>query len=242
MTVASAAGTLTNSYAYDAMWRLQTLSSPSGSFGYGYAKPLPMPPRRSPQERDPDNPFNSVGLQGGVDNAQSGSMVDWSPEWTGHRRPGDFAGFLGKEAALDALDKASYFLPVFGEEKAVANGLRAAEKEGAAILEGASNVKNIRKCEEAAKEAERLHHTWPKYLGGPFKQKLEALPKSIHDAYHSGLDKILPRKWSTKFYENLSSEELAVAYKKLSEYTRAFDAKYGTKLYDAMKAAGFPGP
>jgi len=30
--------------------------------------------------------------------------------------------------------------------------------------------------------------------------------------------------------------------RKLADYTRAFDKKYGTQLYDAMLKNGFPGP
>ena len=39
------------------------------------------------------------------------------------------------------------------------------------------------------------HRTWPKYLGGPSKQVLVRLSKSVYDAYHSGRDKILSRQW-----------------------------------------------
>jgi hypothetical protein len=35
------------------------------------------------------------------------------------------------------------------------------------------------------------HHAWPKYLGGAAKQELVPLSKSLHDAFHSGLDKVL---------------------------------------------------
>jgi RHS repeat-associated protein len=51
----------------------------------------------------------------------------------------------------------------------------------------------------------RFHHPWPKYLGGSLQQILEPLPKSLHDAFHSGLDKILARQVGTAYYENLSS-------------------------------------
>lgn len=48
-----------------------------------------------------------------------------------------------------------------------------------------------------SQEAVRFHHPWPKYLGGKLQQILEPLPKVLHDAYHSGLDKILPRQAGT---------------------------------------------
>ena len=86
-----------------------------------------------------------------------------------------------------------------------------------------------------------LHHAWPKYLGGPSKQVLERLPKSVHDAYHSGLDKILPRQWGTKYYDNLSDAARRQMERDLADYTKAFDSKYGTKLWQSMLDNGFPG-
>jgi hypothetical protein len=76
----------------------------------------------------------------------------------------------------------------------------------------------------------QFHHAWPKYLGGAAQQILEPLPKAVHDAFHSGLDKILPRQAGTKYYEKLSPEARRQLLKDLSDYTRAFDAKYGTQL------------
>lgn len=85
------------------------------------------------------------------------------------------------------------------------------------------------------------HHPWPKYLGGPKRQDLARIPKSIHDAYHSGLDKILPRQKSKAYYDNLSPESRRQMQADLADYTKAFDAKYGTNLYDSMVGNGFPG-
>jgi len=65
------------------------------------------------------------------------------------------------------------------------------------------------------------------------------MPKSLHDAYHSGLDKVLPRQKTTAYYENLSPQGRSEAAKKLADYTKAFDAKHGTYLYEGMLREGF---
>ena len=93
---------------------------------------------------------------------------------------------------------------------------------------------------QALEDAVRFHHPWPMYLGGKTQQILEALPKAIHDAYHSGLDKILARQKGAAYYAALSPAARAEALQDLAAYTKAFDAKYGTKLYDAMVREGFP--
>ena len=100
-------------------------------------------------------------------------------------------------------------------------------------------VSNARKKLRASKNAVPTsvdgHHPWPKYLGGPPKQKLEQLPTELHQTYHGGLDRLLPRQRSAKFYRRLSGVEQAVNFEKFRKYTQAFDAKYGTKLWDAVK-------
>ena len=83
----------------------------------------------------------------------------------------------------------------------------------------------------------RLHHVWPQYLGGAAKQKLQRLPRSLHDAYHAGLDKILPRQvrgGAAEYYRSLSPSQQAVNFQKFMEYTKAFDAKHGTALWKAI--------
>jgi hypothetical protein len=75
-----------------------------------------------------------------------------------------------------------------------------------------------------------LHHAWPKFLGGPSKQVLERLPKSLHGAYHSGLDKILPRQWGKNYYDTISDAARKQMKRDLADYTKTFDAKYGTNL------------
>jgi hypothetical protein len=93
-----------------------------------------------------------------------------------------------------------------------------------------------------AEDAIRLHHAWPKYLGGAAKQDLAPLSKSLHDAFHSGLDKILPRQWGSAYYESLGPAARQQILQDLGAYTKGFDAKYGTQLYDALIRNGFPGP
>jgi hypothetical protein len=85
------------------------------------------------------------------------------------------------------------------------------------------------------------HHAWAKYLGGAEKQELVELPRSLHEAYHRGLDQILPRWRGSSYYEGLSPGAQQQMLRDLSDYTRAFDAKHGTQLFDAMKRNGFPG-
>jgi hypothetical protein len=90
--------------------------------------------------------------------------------------------------------------------------------------------------------AEELHHPWPKYLGGAVKQELVSLPKSLHYAFHSGLDGYLPKWRGTTYYERLGPAERQQALEDLAAYTKEFDAKNGTKLYDALLKNGFPEP
>jgi hypothetical protein len=79
------------------------------------------------------------------------------------------------------------------------------------------------------------HHPWPMYLGGPLKQKLETLPRPLHEAYHGGLDAMLPRQWGTEYYRYLTPLEQAENFEVFRLYTEAFDAKHGTSLWDAVK-------
>ena len=99
-------------------------------------------------------------------------------------------------------------------------------------------------CRNAAKAADplRRHHAWPKYLDGAERQDLVPLPKSLHDSFHSGLDKILPRQKGTAFYDSLSGPARDRVLRDLADYTKAFDAKHGTSLYEAMLKEGFPLP
>ena len=82
------------------------------------------------------------------------------------------------------------------------------------------------------------HHPWPKYLGGPKEQDLIDLPTELHQKYHGGLDKILPRQKGKSYYDDLSPEAKEENRQKLREYTRSFDEKYGTHLYDSLSKEG----
>lgn len=94
----------------------------------------------------------------------------------------------------------------------------------------------------AARATTHLHHSWPKYLGGPKVQDLQRLPRSVHDAYHAGLDKILPRQRGTAYYGALGPAARQQMQRDLADYTQAFDAKFGTQLYQSMLRNGFPRP
>jgi hypothetical protein len=66
-------------------------------------------------------------------------------------------------------------------------------------------------------------------------------PIAYHDAYHRGLDKILPRQRGTKYYEGLRGGAKEQMQQDLAAYTKGFDAKYGTSLFESMLKNGFPG-
>ena len=86
------------------------------------------------------------------------------------------------------------------------------------------------------------HHPWPKYLGGPFKQKLTKLGRKLHEKYHKGLDQILPRHIGKKHYDALSDIEKKAMLKDLAGFTETFDAKHGTNLLRDAMANGMPWP
>jgi RHS repeat-associated protein len=117
--------------------------------------------------------------------------------------------------------------------------------DAASLLAGGGEAKAV-KCEIKASEnmanALRKHHSWPKYLGGAEKQDLVPLEKWLHDEYHRGLDKILPRRLGTDYYDSLTGVDQQQVLKDLADYTKGFDAAHGTKLYNAMIKEGFPLP
>lgn len=108
----------------------------------------------------------------------------------------------------------------------------------------ATDGAGARKPPRGSDDPIRFHHAWPMYLGGPRDQLLEPLPKSLHDAYHRGLDKVLDnslaRVRTTAHFSAQTGAERIRTLKALANYTRAFDAKHGTKLYEAMIREGFP--
>jgi hypothetical protein len=78
--------------------------------------------------------------------------------------------------------------------------------------------------------------------GGAVKQELVPLARLLHYEFHRGLDKKLPKKLGTAYYENLGPSETQQALQTLATYTKDFDAEHGTKLYDALLRNGFPAP
>lgn len=87
-----------------------------------------------------------------------------------------------------------------------------------------------------------MSHSWPKYLGGPANQKLQALPTDLHRAYHSGLDKIAPRWKSGAYFRGLSPERQARLFDQFRVYTEAFDAKHGTSIWQGVMDAAAATP
>jgi RHS repeat-associated protein len=85
------------------------------------------------------------------------------------------------------------------------------------------------------------HHPWPKYLGGAVKQQLSNIDRTLHRAYHTGLDRLFPRTAPAGTYRNLTGEARQAMLNRLGTYTRQFDRQYGTNLYDAMNRPGFSG-
>lgn len=104
----------------------------------------------------------------------------------------------------------------------------------------APNVNRLIATRGAAEVAK--HHAWPKYLGGAAKQDLVTLPRKVREAFHSGLDKLLPRQWGAEYYQKLAPAARDQVLRDLADYTRAFDTKHGTSIFDALVKAGFPAP
>ena len=83
------------------------------------------------------------------------------------------------------------------------------------------------------------HHVWPKYLGGPEDGPLETLDERLHQLFHAGLDRVLPRtaKGGQEYYASLSEAQKIENIKSLLRYTRDFDVTYGTKVYEKLLQA-----
>ncbi|MBX3423833.1 MAG: hypothetical protein KF752_19935 [Pirellulaceae bacterium] len=139
---------------------------------------------------------------------------------------------LGRGNDQEALINLLASIPGFGDAAKLAK--MAAAGGGAGIAAAVA----LSKLNKATTE---LHHAWPKYLGGPLKQDLVEMPKALHQLYHSGLDKILPRQWGKNYFDNLSATGRAQLAADLAAYTKAFDLKHGTNLWQSMLNNGFPG-
>ena len=92
-----------------------------------------------------------------------------------------------------------------------------------------------------AKGAVELHHPFPMYLGGAKKQILVPLEKSLHVAYHRGLDVYYKRSKGTAFFAAFSAAKREAVLHDLIVYTKQFDAQHGTNIYGAMLQNLFPG-
>jgi hypothetical protein len=153
----------------------------------------------------------------------------------------DVATVIGGPEELTALKLAA-------EAKGLVVGVvkRGAKEFLVLMKKGATNADDLvaeLKTVLAQMRNQRLHHAWPKYLGGRIKQELEKLPKWLHDAYHAGLDKMLPRQvpgGATRYYASLSPARQQANFEAFRKYTMEFDKKYGTKLWEAALREGLP--
>jgi RHS repeat-associated protein len=85
-----------------------------------------------------------------------------------------------------------------------------------------------------------LHHPWPKYLGGAVDQELLPLGRELHQQYHAGLDKIADRFRGKVYFDTLSPADKTALFRRVAAYTKDFDAKHGTHVYQVMLKNGFP--
>jgi len=81
------------------------------------------------------------------------------------------------------------------------------------------------------------HHAWPKYLGGPKKGPLIPVDERLHQLFHAGLDKILPRSLGAEYFAHLSEAEKIKNINMLKNYARDFDIDYHTRIYDTLMKA-----
>ncbi|MEO7325357.1 MAG: RHS repeat-associated core domain-containing protein [Dokdonella sp.] len=209
---------------------------------YAYASNSPYrfydPSGRDDEDTNPpDNTDDSSGCASEAPELCPGSGII-STEMHGIQQNIGTGVAVVDKVATTATDLAIAAIPIAGEVKEAEVGIEIFSDVRAATTatDGAAAAT------DAVQEAARLHHSWPKYLGGEAEQDLVSLSKSMHDAYHSGLDKILPRQWGTPYYESLGQEAKQQVLSDLAAYTKAFDAKNGTQLYNAMLKNGFPNP
>jgi hypothetical protein len=81
------------------------------------------------------------------------------------------------------------------------------------------------------------HHAWPKYLGGPEAGPLIGLDEQLHQLFHAGLDKLLPRNKGTAYYAAFSDAEKLKNIKILKDYARSFDIDYKSRIYETLMKA-----
>ncbi|MGA8515526.1 MAG: RHS repeat-associated core domain-containing protein, partial [Burkholderiaceae bacterium] len=108
-----------------------------------------------------------------------------------------------------------------------------------AIASGAGIALKAKIADELVGGITNAHHAWPKYLGGAEAQDLVELPKTLHQAYHAGLDKIAPRWEGAAGFNALSVNEQAQRLLNFQTYTQWFDKAFGTNVMGAAQRAGF---
>jgi RHS repeat-associated protein len=142
---------------------------------------------------------------------------------------------------IDTVTQGCKNNPVLCSEAGMLGGLAAQQAQRARPAFGFLTRAFHQACTLAKGPFDR-HHAWPKYLGGPAKQKLVVLGRRLHVEFHRGLDSILPRWVGKKHYDALSPQQRTQMMQDLADYVAAFDAQHQTALMAALKAAGFPLP
>ena len=63
------------------------------------------------------------------------------------------------------------------------------------------------------------------------------LEEKLHQAFHSALDKVLPRKPGAQYYAGLSPAQKAKNIETLKQVARDFDIDFKTKIYNRLLQA-----
>jgi hypothetical protein len=184
-------------------------------------------------------------------NASGLIKVDWDPgqhpRWPAHAPNSQGGRFAPKDAATDesAAETASSGpgighnqgppLEPIEEPPFFALGVALL---AAVFLLASTEPLNEGEDEEIAKF--NLHHAWPKYLGGLEKQILTKLPQNLHVRYHRALDTMAKRTLGKRHFEDLSPQERRALFRAIGEFSKLFDGKYGTHIYQDMIRNGFP--
>jgi hypothetical protein len=66
------------------------------------------------------------------------------------------------------------------------------------------------------------------------------LGRELHQQYHAGLDKIADRFRGKVYFDTLSPADKTALFRRVAAYTKDFDAKHGTHVYQVMLKNGFP--
>ena len=196
----------------------------SGSSSFGAGHELPTSGTRTAAGGAVGNLVASIasGLKA-ADQAIAGAVSNNSASSLG-----DYANGVASELGGAALEGDIPDIPPAGKAVAEAEvGVKSAQ-EGVAA------------AGRAVEGAFDLHHAFPKYLGGPAEQTLVQLPRDIHQLYHGGLDRIAARWKGASYYGSLAEHEMSDVLRRVGQYTKDFDANFGTNLYDVAVSHGFP--